>query len=1724
MKRIGRLNIYFIAIIFIIYIVTAYPSKVAAKEMGIDFSDLVDITTSDSNGQAVTTISLRERDSMKKIEELQDLTRVWFTLDKNYESVNIKLPYTVASTLAEHGASVDVRLPDFSYTVPLPGLRIAEYARQLGGSPDKSVIDIIIAWEKTGDLEKVNGFVVDYEITQVAEPSSFKIEISNQGSKIELDRFNSYVTGTLPLSKTVDVNEATGVRVDKNGALVSVPTLFIEKDGKMFAVIKHQSAGVYTVIENRKVFTDVKDHWAREDINTLASKLLVFGTDKSGFSPDQEVTRAQLAVMITRALGVGPSGSKPQFSDVKNSDWYSVPVVTTAEKGIISGFSDGSFRPADYVTREQAVSMIIRALIEVKGNAAISPNEINQSLARFRDKNGISPWARRFVALAVKNGIFTGNTTEAFYPDKTCTRAETSAFIRQMMIKAELIPDLTLYYPFDNLQTNKQSVKVKGHSEPGSSVTINGNPATIDAGGDFTADIKLEKGTNILSVKVIGPLGYLMISYRTVVYDSSLPSLDLKDFSDNLVTNKSILPVAGSAENGSKVVVNGAKAAVDSEGKFNQVVSLNPGKNIITVVATDTAGNQFTLTRTVLYDNVPPVLVLTAPSENIETGSGFTIVTGYTEPGCKVTINDITVPADTEGNFSKAVDLSVDSNGITVTATDTAGNCTLITRTATFKDNRVTGLELPPQIKLGSQISIKYKVSINCYVKLYICNTNGDRVATLVLDQLCPAGSFYQKWDGKSEDGVLVSDGEYRFVVEARDGNGILVGNAEKRQVVARVPVLIKVDDLSYKLSSEALVTLKILKGREPVKTIYNKVFQSDEEYFINWDNTDDKGIVVGDATYTYNLEAVNPTDASFKSSLSGKIIIEKNSPEITGLTINPDSLQIGGRGAVISFHLSEDAKVSLKVLNKAGKTIYKIPEGTFKKAGDGSILWGGRDNGGKYVSSGTYTVVLAAVDNYGKSSKEVRKTLTVKEIKNRLPALPGLPRGFTGPPVKFSALAGSQTPKIIDVSLSPDIINPPNGDSCRIEYTITLDALVSITILDRTNPVKKIAVNESKTAGTYSTAWDGKDEDGNLVRDGEYTIQIAAAGSEISSARSTYKVLLTVEKSDPSIKDVAISPDPYGIGNPMRIKFTLDENAATTIQILKDNGVPVRTVFNAEARRAGSNTCLWDGRDDNGSYIPEGTYFVIINAVDKFGKAAVEQRKSFKAAYKEVVTGLLITPEPFNPKDPSNGIASISYTVPNESTVSVQVLKGSTPVRTLVNKEKQGAGNKVVQWNGKDTAGYIVPDGEYTCLVTVSSLTVASFTKTMKDSIVIEKEPPQITQFKFNPNPFWLTKAKKMTVQYYLSESARVSIEILNGNSLVKTLYTDAQRKAGNNSAYWDGTDSSGKYPNQGSYTVVVKAVDAFNKSTEVKSTVNFAPFFAVISSSPDNDETGTKVDSEIVIKFNDSVLKDSLFGDISLEVENRGIPYAAKLSGDQLTIIPFGNMAYGTKYQVVIPVDAVKNRSGETLKSPYELSFTTENATRDLAAASEVNLSDAVTSRVSSSNQQTVINVTVNETAALTILDKQKNAKTAVISVPVTCDLVVTQLTGSFVQTLNSKGVALKIQTAGTLLTLPVGTVNIENLVSQLGIDVQELVINVSLILKEPGVTESLESLTKKYKLVRLGNPIAIKIEGAAGDKRVDVKSFNKYISYNIQLPDSAGFKYTAAISLDNAYFFPV
>ncbi|MHB9095850.1 MAG: S-layer homology domain-containing protein, partial [Eubacteriales bacterium] len=50
------------------------------------------------------------------------------------------------------------------------------------------------------------------------------------------------------------------------------------------------------------------------------------------------------------------------------------------------------------------------------------------------------------------------------------------------------------------------------------------------------------------------------------------------------------------------------------------------------------------------------------------------------------------------------------------------------------------------------------------------------------------------------------------------------------------------------------------------------------------------------------------------------------------------------------------------------------------------------------------------------------------------------------------------------------------------------------------------------------------------------------------------------------------------------------------------------------------------------------------------------------------------------------------------------------------------------------------------------------------------------------------------------------------------------------------------------------------------------------------------------------------------------------------------------------------------------------------------------------------------------------------------------------------------------------------------------------------------------------------AIKIEGAVGDKRVDVKSFNKYISYNIQLPDSAGFKYTAAISLDNAYFFPV
>jgi len=85
-------------------------------------------------------------------------------------------------------------------------------------------------------------------------------------------------------------------------------------DGRYYARINSLTDSTYSVIWNPIDFNDSAVHWAKEAINDMGSRLVISGTGNDMFEPDRDITRAEFAAIIVRALGIKPGMEQNMFS------------------------------------------------------------------------------------------------------------------------------------------------------------------------------------------------------------------------------------------------------------------------------------------------------------------------------------------------------------------------------------------------------------------------------------------------------------------------------------------------------------------------------------------------------------------------------------------------------------------------------------------------------------------------------------------------------------------------------------------------------------------------------------------------------------------------------------------------------------------------------------------------------------------------------------------------------------------------------------------------------------------------------------------------------------------------------------------------------------------------------------------------------------------------------------------------------------------------------------------------------------------------------------------------------------------------------------------------------------------------------------------------------------------------------------------------------------------
>ena len=160
--------------------------------------------------------------------------------------------------------------------------------------------------------------------------------------------------------------------------------------------------------------TDLGGHWCRTEIETFLNKDLIRGYPDGRFHPDATVNRAEFIRMVNSAFGFVREGTKT-FTDVKSSDWYSGDLAAAARTGWFSGMPDGSARPQETITRQEAAKLLVSMLQEKRPG----------SFVMFSDGREISDWARDYVETAGALGIIQGFPDGTYRPTKALTRAET---------------------------------------------------------------------------------------------------------------------------------------------------------------------------------------------------------------------------------------------------------------------------------------------------------------------------------------------------------------------------------------------------------------------------------------------------------------------------------------------------------------------------------------------------------------------------------------------------------------------------------------------------------------------------------------------------------------------------------------------------------------------------------------------------------------------------------------------------------------------------------------------------------------------------------------------------------------------------------------------------------------------------------------------------------------------------------------------------------------------------------------------------------------------------------------------------------------------------------------------------------------------------------------------------------------------------------------------------
>lgn len=338
--------------------------------------------------------------------------------------------------------TLEIKTDSASYRLPAGQIDIDSISEQFG--EDVSLSDIVVTVEIAEPSESTVSLVESaaenggFEL--IVPAVEFTISCEYNGRTVSVSNFTAYVERLIKIPSGVDYNKiTTGIVVEPDGTTYHVPTEVVVIDGVYYAKINSLTNSTYALVWHPIEFGDMEGHWAKDAVNDMGSRMVVCGVGDNNYDPDRDMTRAEFAVIVVRALGLAPGTGESSFPDVGGSNLYLPYIETASSYGIIMGYPDGTFRPNDTITREQATAMLARAMKITGLETDLTPEDISALLGTYTDSADISAYAEYSIAACLETGIVSGRSKTMIVPKGNVTRAEVAVMVQRLLQGSGLI-------------------------------------------------------------------------------------------------------------------------------------------------------------------------------------------------------------------------------------------------------------------------------------------------------------------------------------------------------------------------------------------------------------------------------------------------------------------------------------------------------------------------------------------------------------------------------------------------------------------------------------------------------------------------------------------------------------------------------------------------------------------------------------------------------------------------------------------------------------------------------------------------------------------------------------------------------------------------------------------------------------------------------------------------------------------------------------------------------------------------------------------------------------------------------------------------------------------------------------------------------------------------------------------------------------------------------------